>query len=72
MPANMHLTCNTMTRAEIVEVLNKTKDKGIRNILALRGGKLSKFDLSSDRIFFVSLCILLNIAKLLISNFCSL
>lgn len=37
MPANMHLTCNTMTRAEIIEVLNKTKEKGIRNILALRG-----------------------------------
>jgi methylenetetrahydrofolate reductase (NADPH) len=45
MPANMHLTCNTMSRAEIVEVLNKTKEKGIRNILALRGGK---FRIGSD------------------------
>jgi methylenetetrahydrofolate reductase (NADPH) len=35
--ANMHLTSNVMTRQEILDILKKTKEKGIRNILALRG-----------------------------------
>jgi methylenetetrahydrofolate reductase (NADPH) len=34
---NLHMTCNTMTRAQIVEILNECKRVGIRNILALRG-----------------------------------
>jgi len=34
---NMHLTCNTATKAEIREILVKAKANNIRNILALRG-----------------------------------
>lgn len=34
---NLHLICNTSTRAQIVEILNECKKSGIRNILALRG-----------------------------------
>lgn len=34
---NMHLTCNTMNKQEIREILNECKRNGIRNILALRG-----------------------------------
>lgn len=34
---NMHLTCNTSTKEEILEVLHKCKSIGIKNILALRG-----------------------------------
>ena len=33
----MHLTCAGMTREKIIEALNKAKQIGIRNILALRG-----------------------------------
>jgi methylenetetrahydrofolate reductase (NADPH) len=34
---NMHLTCNTSTRQELIEILNHCKEVGINNILALRG-----------------------------------
>jgi methylenetetrahydrofolate reductase (NADPH) len=34
---NMHLTCNYSTREEIIRVLDWCKDRGISNILALRG-----------------------------------
>lgn len=34
---NMHLTCNTSTKEEVIGILNKCKSIGIRNILALRG-----------------------------------
>lgn len=33
----MHLTCTYMTREKIIESLDKAKELGIRNILALRG-----------------------------------
>ena len=33
----MHLTCTGMTRDRVVEALDRAKDLGIRNILALRG-----------------------------------
>ena len=33
----MHLTCNNMTQAQLNEALNKCKEYGVRNILALRG-----------------------------------
>ena len=33
----MHLTCTNMPRAELIEALAQTRDKGIQNILALRG-----------------------------------
>ena len=35
----MHLTCVGQTKGQIIETLNKAKDLGIRNILALRGGE---------------------------------
>ena len=34
---NLHLICNTSTRAQIVDILNECKKNGVRNILALRG-----------------------------------
>jgi len=34
---NLHLTCNTSSRAELIDILNECKRVGIRNILALRG-----------------------------------
>eukprot|EP01129_Flabellula_baltica_P011963 TRINITY_DN532_c0_g1_i1.p1 TRINITY_DN532_c0_g1~~TRINITY_DN532_c0_g1_i1.p1 ORF type:complete len:622 (-),score=156.03 TRINITY_DN532_c0_g1_i1:68-1837(-) len=34
---NMHLTCNNSTREELIEVLDWCKERGISNILALRG-----------------------------------
>lgn len=33
----MHLTCTGMTRDRVIESLDKAKEYGIRNILALRG-----------------------------------
>ena len=33
----MHLTCNNMTKLQIDEALDKCKEYGVRNILALRG-----------------------------------
>jgi len=33
----MHMTCTFMTREKIVESLDKAKELGLRNILALRG-----------------------------------
>ena len=33
----MHLTCTGMTRDRVIEALDKAKELGIRNILALRG-----------------------------------
>ena len=33
----MHLTCTGLTREKLIDVLNKAKEYGIRNILALRG-----------------------------------
>ena len=33
----MHITCTGMTREYIIEALDKAKEAGIRNILALRG-----------------------------------
>lgn len=33
----MHLTCTFMTRVQVEEALDKARDLGIRNILALRG-----------------------------------
>lgn len=33
----MHLTCTGLTRDKVIDVLNKAKDYGIKNILALRG-----------------------------------
>ena len=37
----LHITCCDLTRDQITRHLKKAKDLGIRNILALRGGKLS-------------------------------
>mgnify|MGYP001952609621 CR=1 FL=1 len=34
----LHMTCCSMTKAEITRHLNRSKDLGIKNILALRGG----------------------------------
>jgi methylenetetrahydrofolate reductase (NADPH) len=34
---NLHLTCNTSTREQLIDILNECKRVGIRNILALRG-----------------------------------
>ena len=36
----MHLTCTDMNRKTIADVLEQTRDKGIQNILALRGDPL--------------------------------
>lgn len=33
----MHLTCTKMSRANLIDVLAQTREKGIQNILALRG-----------------------------------
>jgi methylenetetrahydrofolate reductase (NADPH) len=35
----LHMTCCNSTKAEIASYLEKAKDLGMRNILALRGGK---------------------------------
>ena len=34
----LHMTCSQQTKAEITTNLQKAKDLGIKNILALRGG----------------------------------
>ena len=36
----LHMTCVKQTKADITKYLNRAKDCGIRNILALRGGKV--------------------------------
>lgn len=35
----LHMTCCSMTKAEISRHLQRAKDIGLKNILALRGGK---------------------------------
>src|SRR3990167_2789441 len=39
LPTMLHLTCIGSTKQQIREILDKAKKEGIRNILALRGGK---------------------------------
>ena len=41
METMLHITCCGMSREEITAHLNRAKDLGIRNLLALRGGKMS-------------------------------
>lgn len=36
----LHMTCCSMTKTEITRHLKRSKDVGIRNIMALRGGEL--------------------------------
>ena len=36
----LHMTCCSMTKSEILQHLRRAKDIGLRNILALRGGKI--------------------------------
>jgi methylenetetrahydrofolate reductase (NADPH) len=37
LPAVMHLTCVNSTRAQLLDVVNEARSRGIKNILALRG-----------------------------------
>ena len=37
----LHLTCCNLNKAEVTRHLDRARDLGIRNILALRGGKIS-------------------------------
>ncbi len=37
----LHLTCCNLSKAEVTRHLDRARDLGIRNILALRGGKIS-------------------------------
>lgn len=38
--AMLHVTCVGQTKADILKTLNKAKERGIKNILALRGGMI--------------------------------
>ena len=38
----LHLTCCNLTREEVTKHLTRAHELGIRNILALRGGKFLK------------------------------
>ena len=40
----LHITCQRYSRNKIREALQRAKDMGLRNILALRGGKYSLVD----------------------------
>lgn len=44
----MHLTCNNMTKADIDDALDKCKEYGVRNILALRGDPPEEGDPVND------------------------
>lgn len=44
----MHLTCNNMTKEDIDNALNKCKEYGVRNILALRGDPPEEGDPIND------------------------
>jgi 5,10-methylenetetrahydrofolate reductase len=49
----MHITCCRMSREEIKGCLDRAKEFGLKNILALRGGKvLSGFLNAVDQIMF--------------------
>ena len=37
----LHMTCCNQTKEEIIASLNRAKELGIRNIMALRGGKVT-------------------------------
>ena len=39
----LHMTCANQTKDEVIQNLQKAKSLGIRNILALRGGKFVFF-----------------------------
>lgn len=46
----LHLTCCNLSRDDVTKHLNRAKEMGIRNILALRGGMkvLTLFDINSE------------------------
>ena len=49
----LHITCCGLTKQQITQHLNKAKEAGIRNILALRGGETGNlremFDKEKDK-----------------------
>ena len=53
----LHMTCANATRSQITAYLEAAKKNGIRNILALRGGKL----IHSLPLFFLFFVFLLTI-----------
>ncbi len=49
-----HLTCAAHTRAELIEIVTRYSDAGIKNILALRGDPPSDLDLAPGELAFAT------------------